>query len=233
MDCAFQDMDSTKSFRILLLIAWCSSFVSPAASDKNASSDPSQILDGMMASSPVFFVTDVPQAAEMDHLFESSDRKSHPVQDTVKKASSPAEKGKSSCRLKHEHERKLHQSHSDNSSSATDTQTSSVPRCLQANSINTSTAFKCINTVLSCLILCVGIIGNATLLRIICQNKNMRNGPNALIASLALGDLIYITIDIPINVYKVRLCVLHFKNMEPCFWIKKFDCSSRNLLWEQ
>uniref|UniRef100_A0AAV2KSI6 Endothelin-1 receptor n=1 Tax=Knipowitschia caucasica TaxID=637954 RepID=A0AAV2KSI6_KNICA len=31
----------------------------------------------------------------------------------------------------------------------------------------------------------------------------MRNGPNALIASLALGDLIYITIDIPINVYKL------------------------------
>ncbi|KAG7232569.1 hypothetical protein INR49_008382 [Caranx melampygus] len=30
----------------------------------------------------------------------------------------------------------------------------------------------------------------------------MRNGPNALIASLALGDLIYIAIDIPINVYK-------------------------------
>ncbi|CAI5680705.1 unnamed protein product [Oreochromis niloticus] len=31
----------------------------------------------------------------------------------------------------------------------------------------------------------------------------MRNGPNALIASLALGDLIYIVIDIPINVYKL------------------------------
>ncbi|XP_037116267.1 endothelin-1 receptor-like isoform X3 [Syngnathus acus] len=31
----------------------------------------------------------------------------------------------------------------------------------------------------------------------------MRNGPNALIASLALGDLIYIAVDIPINVYKL------------------------------
>jgi len=39
--------------------------------------------------------------------------------------------------------------------------------------------------------------------KIIYQNKCMRNGPNALIASLALGDLIYIIIDIPINVYKV------------------------------
>ncbi|KAK6291625.1 hypothetical protein J4Q44_G00374090 [Coregonus suidteri] len=49
----------------------------------------------------------------------------------------------------------------------------------------------------------VGMVGNATLLRIIYLNKTMRNGPNALIASLALGDLIYITIDIPINVYKL------------------------------
>ncbi|XP_018611691.2 endothelin receptor type B-like [Scleropages formosus] len=63
--------------------------------------------------------------------------------------------------------------------------------------------FKYINTVLSCLVFAVGIVGNATLLRIISQNKCMRNGPNALIANLALGDLIYITINIPINVYKL------------------------------
>lgn len=75
------------------------------------------------------------------------------------------------------------------------------PNCKQETSIKM--VFKYINTVLSCLIFTVGIIGNATLLRIICQNKSMRNGPNALIASLALGDLIYITIDIPINVYKL------------------------------
>lgn len=75
------------------------------------------------------------------------------------------------------------------------------PSCKQETSIKT--AFKYINTVLSCVIFAVGIIGNATLLRIICQNKSMRNGPNALIASLALGDLIYIAIDLPINVYKL------------------------------
>lgn len=63
--------------------------------------------------------------------------------------------------------------------------------------------FRYINVVLSCLIFIVGIIGNATLLRIISQNKSMRNGPNALIASLALGDLIYIAIVMPIHVYKV------------------------------
>ncbi|XP_016087483.1 endothelin-1 receptor-like isoform X2 [Sinocyclocheilus grahami] len=64
---------------------------------------------------------------------------------------------------------------------------------------------KYINTIISCAVFVVGMVGNATLLRIIYQNKCMRNGPNALIASLALGDLLYITIDIPINVYKLLL----------------------------
>ncbi|XP_007254865.3 endothelin receptor Ba [Astyanax mexicanus] len=63
--------------------------------------------------------------------------------------------------------------------------------------------FKYINTVVSCLVFVVGIIGNSTLLRIIYKNKCMRNGPNILIASLALGDLLHIVIDIPINVYKL------------------------------
>ncbi|NXY74940.1 EDNR3 protein, partial [Glareola pratincola] len=63
--------------------------------------------------------------------------------------------------------------------------------------------FKYINTIVSCTIFIVGIIGNSTLLRIIYKNKCMRNGPNVLIASLALGDLLYILIALPINVYKV------------------------------
>ncbi|ETE66817.1 hypothetical protein L345_07393, partial [Ophiophagus hannah] len=62
--------------------------------------------------------------------------------------------------------------------------------------------FKYINTFVSCTIFIVGIIGNSTLLRIIYKNKCMRNGPNVLIASLALGDLFYILIALPINVYK-------------------------------
>lgn len=65
-------------------------------------------------------------------------------------------------------------------------------------------AFKYVNTILSCLIFVVGIIGNSTLLRIIYKNKCMRNGPNVLIGSLALGDLLYIIIGIPINSYKVN-----------------------------
>lgn len=76
------------------------------------------------------------------------------------------------------------------------------PTCVKDTSIKT--AFKYINTVMSCVIFAVGIIGNATLLRIIYLNKSMRTGPNALIASLALGDLIYVAIDIPINLYKVQ-----------------------------
>ncbi|XP_021262343.1 endothelin B receptor-like [Numida meleagris] len=63
--------------------------------------------------------------------------------------------------------------------------------------------FKYINTIVSCTIFIVGIIGNSTLLRIIYKNKCMRNGPNVLIASLALGDLLYILIALPINVYKL------------------------------
>ncbi|KAK9954762.1 hypothetical protein ABG768_016808 [Culter alburnus] len=76
-----------------------------------------------------------------------------------------------------------------------------LPACLRRTYIEG--LFKYVNTVLSCLIFAVGMVGNATLLRIIYLNKTMRNGPNALIASLALGDLIYIAIDIPINVYKL------------------------------
>lgn len=77
------------------------------------------------------------------------------------------------------------------------------PMCTESTSIKTY--FKYINTVISTVVFVVGLVGNATLLRIIYQHKCMRNGPNALIASLALGDLIYIIIDIPINVYKVQL----------------------------
>ncbi|XP_078068459.1 endothelin receptor type Aa [Mustelus asterias] len=66
-----------------------------------------------------------------------------------------------------------------------------------------SLTFKYITAALSCTIFVIGVIGNATLLRIIYKNKCMRNGPNLLIGSLALGDLLYITIDIPIHVYKL------------------------------
>lgn len=69
--------------------------------------------------------------------------------------------------------------------------------------ISLKDTFKVINTIISCVVFVVGLVGNATLLRIIYQHKCMRNGPNALIASLALGDLMYIIIDIPITVYKV------------------------------
>ncbi|KAK2817197.1 hypothetical protein Q5P01_025388 [Channa striata] len=75
------------------------------------------------------------------------------------------------------------------------------PMCLQTTSIKDY--FKYINTIISVIVFVVGLVGNSTLLTIIYQHKCMRNGPNALIASLALGDLIYIFIDIPINVFKL------------------------------
>ncbi|KAI5624723.1 endothelin B receptor precursor, partial [Silurus asotus] len=75
------------------------------------------------------------------------------------------------------------------------------PMCARPSEIKHT--FKYINTVISCMIFVVGIIGNSTLLRIIYKNKCMRNGPNVLIGSLALGDLLYILIAIPINVFKL------------------------------
>ncbi|KAI1887436.1 hypothetical protein AGOR_G00190280 [Albula goreensis] len=79
------------------------------------------------------------------------------------------------------------------------------PPCPKDTAISIQAYFMNINTVISCIVFLVGIVGNATLLRIIYQHKCMRNGPNALIASLALGDLIYIIIDIPVNVYKLQM----------------------------
>ncbi|XP_072542851.1 LOW QUALITY PROTEIN: endothelin receptor type B [Salminus brasiliensis] len=63
--------------------------------------------------------------------------------------------------------------------------------------------FKYINTFVSCFVFLFGMVGNVTLLRIIKKHKCMRNGPNILIASLALGDIVHIVIDIPVNVYKL------------------------------
>ncbi|KAF5902157.1 endothelin-1 receptor-like [Clarias magur] len=79
----------------------------------------------------------------------------------------------------------------------------SLPQCRERTSM--ADTFKVINTFISCVVFVVGMVGNATVLRIIYQHKCMRNGPNALIASLALGDLIYIIIDIPIIVYKLLM----------------------------
>uniref|UniRef100_A0A8C5BMH4 G-protein coupled receptors family 1 profile domain-containing protein n=1 Tax=Gadus morhua TaxID=8049 RepID=A0A8C5BMH4_GADMO len=94
-----------------------------------------------------------------------------------------------------------HSSSSSNSSGPVRVLSLAPPSCLKATSIKQ--VFKYINTGLSLVIFVVGVVGNGTLLRIICQNRSMRNGPNALIASLALGDLLYIAIDLPINTYKL------------------------------
>ncbi|KTG33119.1 hypothetical protein cypCar_00044478 [Cyprinus carpio] len=66
-------------------------------------------------------------------------------------------------------------------------------------------AFKYINSIVSCFVFLFGMVGNVTLLRIIKEHKCMRNGPNILIGSLALGDILHILIGIPISVHKVTL----------------------------
>lgn len=91
------------------------------------------------------------------------------------------------------------------------------PMCVRPSEIRHT--FKYINTVISCMIFVVGIIGNSTLLRIIYKNKCMRNGPNVLIGSLALGDLLYILIAIPINVFKVGYkCCRKKKKVMPTWY---------------
>lgn len=75
------------------------------------------------------------------------------------------------------------------------------PMCLESAGIRDTV--KYVNTMVSLLVFVVGIVGNVALLKIIYANKCMRSKPNILIASLALGDLIHVVIDIPINAYRV------------------------------
>ncbi|XP_059210236.1 endothelin-1 receptor-like [Centropristis striata] len=175
----------------VLLVVLCLAFVDPVCCHGNFSDLTLLELPDLQGSDP-----------SLDYRTQTPDEEPHVVQETVIKAPPPLEKGKPkhANKLKHKHERKP-SPHASNASLAVRMRPVSPPSCLKDTSIKT--AFKYINTVLSCLIFAVGIIGNATLLRIIYQNKSMRNGHNAVIASLALGDLIYIAIDIPINVYKL------------------------------
>ncbi|MEQ2231875.1 hypothetical protein ILYODFUR_005143 [Ilyodon furcidens] len=75
------------------------------------------------------------------------------------------------------------------------------PMCMESAGIRG--AFKYVNIMVSLVVFVVGIVGNLALLRIIYANKTMRSGPNIIIANLALGDLIHIVIDIPINSYRL------------------------------
>lgn len=189
---ASRSVPSSHGMLPVLLVICCLVLVDPVGCRRNASSDSAQLSDVMMRS-------DLHRTAAP--LIQNSDGSEHPVQGTVNEPSAERTGSKHSNRPKHS-----------NSSAPVLMQLAAPPSCKRATSIKT--AFKYINTVLSCVIFAVGIIGNATLLRIIFQNKSMRNGPNAVIASLALGDLIYIAIDIPINVYKVlSVTVMVFKCM--------------------
>ncbi|XP_047242313.1 endothelin-1 receptor-like [Girardinichthys multiradiatus] len=183
-----------------LLFIWCFQFVSSVGSQSSFTPQPLQSEAGISELPS----TDSPPRLAAVH--RTSNTETHISQETVNRPSVLLESGagklKPVNKLKPKHDRKLlPSSPSSNSSQIEDELNQTPPSCHQQTSIKGT--FKYVNTVLSCLIFSVGIIGNTTLLRIIYQNKSMRNGPNALIASLALGDLIYIAIDIPINVYKL------------------------------
>ncbi|CAJ1085758.1 endothelin receptor type B-like isoform X1 [Xyrichtys novacula] len=192
---------STPRMFSMLQVALCLMFVDSVGCHGNSSSELSP-SDLMWSDQPDFYGTDLPPEPGLNLQIQTQDREAHLVQETVNKALASLEnlKAKHISKLKHKPDRKPI-GPSTNSSLVVQKRPVLPPNCVQTTSIQT--AFKYINTVLSCVIFAVGIIGNATLLRIICQNKSMRNGPNVLIASLALGDLIYIAIDLPINVYKL------------------------------
>lgn len=170
---------------------------------RNGSSDPSQMSDELLADLLASPSSDPPLGPRFDPLIRGLDRESRVEQETVNKAPASVQREKPTHSLKHRHGRKPLLHFANSSVMVRPAQSQAPPSCLRTTSIQT--VFKYINTVLSCLIFTVGVIGNITLLRIIHQNKSMRNGPNALIASLALGDLIYIAVDLPINVYKVNI----------------------------
>lgn len=185
-----------------LLLIWCFLFVSHVGCQ---SSFTPQTLQSEVGTSGLPS-SDPPPLVVLVEVHRSSNTEAHVSQETVNEPSpsleSEAGKLKGLNKLKPKHDRKhLPSSPSSNSSQIRGRKSQAPPSCHKQTSIKG--AFKYVNTILSCVIFAVGIIGNATLLRIIYQNKSMRNGPNALIASLALGDLIYIAIDIPINVYKL------------------------------
>lgn len=180
----------TRMLTMVLLPIWCLLFPSPSSGTSNFSQVSTSDL--LMSDLPDFHSTDSPG---FEPLLQTSHlEKPNLVQETDSLL------GKTEHAVKLKHLKPEKHPHLSNSNSSASVRTS-LPTCTQEISIKT--AFKYINTVMSCVIFAVGMIGNATLLRIIYQNKNMRNGPNALIASLALGDLIYIAIDIPITIYKV------------------------------
>ncbi|KAM9718331.1 endothelin receptor type B-like [Menidia menidia] len=214
MTCAVTAADSAKCFgskvaprpghkntafhgRLALLLTVCALvLVSPVCGQTNGTSQPDFHPSGLRTPEP-------PSRLRLSHHIHTSNGGKHPSQETAQKPPVQMEpepgRLKQLDQLKHKHEPKP--ASPSNSSLVFQRNAVLPPACLQTTSIKK--AFKYINTVLSCLIFAVGVIGNATLLRIIYQNKTMRNGPNALIASLALGDLIYIAVDIPINVYKL------------------------------
>ncbi|KAM9803591.1 endothelin receptor type B [Syngnathus typhle] len=76
-----------------------------------------------------------------------------------------------------------------------------LPMCARSAEIPDS--FKYLLTAVAIVIFMLGLVGNSILLKIIHSNKCMRSGADVLIASLALGDLLHIVVDVPVNTYRL------------------------------
>ncbi|XP_061437576.1 endothelin receptor type B-like [Lethenteron reissneri] len=77
------------------------------------------------------------------------------------------------------------------------------PPCLAQSGVGL--VFKRVNAAVASVVFLVGSVGNSALLLVVYGDKSMmRDGSSVLIASLALGDLLYIVLDMPINVYKLH-----------------------------
>ncbi|XP_072770477.1 endothelin receptor type B-like [Nerophis lumbriciformis] len=63
--------------------------------------------------------------------------------------------------------------------------------------------FKYVTAVVFVVVFVLGMAGNSMLLRIIHKKTRPRSGASILIASLALGDLVHVVIDIPVSAYRL------------------------------
>ncbi|XP_061734884.1 endothelin receptor type B-like [Nerophis ophidion] len=78
---------------------------------------------------------------------------------------------------------------------------SSLPMCPRSTRLGE--AFKYVTAAVFLVVFVLGTAGNWMLLRVIHKKTRPRSGASILIASLALGDLVHVVIDIPVSAYRL------------------------------
>lgn len=61
---------------------------------------------------------------------------------------------------------------------------------------------RCVIPSIYILIICVGLLGNVTLVRICITTSSMRSVPNIFISSLAIGDLLLLVTCVPVDAFR-------------------------------